>query len=57
MIQTTLDTPIEPTGPVAPALRDRGWQLHLFPALAPEGVEAEVDLRVADDLAGMYYIG
>jgi hypothetical protein len=38
------------------AQRDQGLQMRLFPAHAPEVVE-QVDLRVADDLAGMYYIG
>jgi hypothetical protein len=57
MILTTLETPTDPTGTAAPALSDRGWQLHLFPAHAPEGVDAEVDLRVSDELVGMYYIG
>jgi hypothetical protein len=39
------------------AQRDEGLQMRLFPAHAPQIVDAEVDLRVSDDLAGMYYIG
>ena len=39
------------------AQRDLGLQMRLFAARAPAGGRDEVDLRVADDLAGMYYIG
>ena len=39
------------------AQRDQGLQMRLFPAHAPEEMDAQLDLRVADDLAGMYYIG
>ena len=39
------------------AQRDLGLQMRLFPTRAPEGEPDQVDLRVADDLAGMYYIG
>ena len=39
------------------AQRDLGLQMRLFSARAPEGEPDLVDLRVADDLAGMYYIG
>ncbi len=55
MTQPALDLSTDPTTPFVE--RDRGWQLRLFPAQAPEGIEAEIDLRVDDDLAGMYYIG
>lgn len=37
--------------------RDLGLQMRLFAARVREGETDEVDLRVADDLAGMYYIG
>lgn len=37
--------------------RDRGLQMRLFTSHAPDAFDAEVDLRVTDDLAGMYYIG
>ena len=39
------------------AQRDLGLQMRLFTTRAPAGGQDEVDLRVADDLAGMYYIG
>jgi len=56
MTLPTLDSPIEQTLAVA-AQRDRGLQMRLFPAHAPDDVDAEVDLRIPDELAGMYYIG
>ena len=56
MTLPTLDSPIEQTLAVA-AQRDRGLQMRLFPARAPDDVDAEVDLRIPDELAGMYYIG
>ena len=37
--------------------RDQGLQMRLFPAHTPEAMDAQLDLRVSDDLAGMYYIG
>lgn len=44
-----------------PALHEQGLQLRLFPSTATEGSQnhltTAVDLRVADDLCGMYYIG
>lgn len=46
-----------PRSGTAAAQRDLGLQMRLFPSRAPEGEIREVDLRVADDLAGMYYIG
>ncbi|MDH3260901.1 MAG: hypothetical protein OEM81_13795 [Acidimicrobiia bacterium] len=60
MIQPALDVSVEAIRPrpVAVAVqRDRGLQMRLFSAHAAERVELEVDLRVSDDLAGMYYIG
>lgn len=45
------------TSATVAAQRDLGLQMRLFPARAPEGEPDQVDLRVADDLAGMYYIG
>lgn len=39
------------------AQRDQGMQMRLFTSHAGEVVDAEVDLRVSDELAGMYYIG
>lgn len=56
MTLPALDAPIEQTLAVA-AQRDRGLQMRLFPARAPDEVDAEVDLRTSDELAGMYYIG
>jgi hypothetical protein len=60
MTRTALDIPTEQTRSISltvAAQRDEGLQLRLFAAHASEGIEAEVDLRVSDDLAGMYYIG
>jgi len=60
MTQPALELPAEQIRPrpVAVAVQpDRGLQMRLFPGDAPERVEAEIDLRVSDDLAGMYYIG
>jgi hypothetical protein len=61
MLHTVLDLHHEPTRSTSSTIdrqRELGLQLSLFPAYpAPEGVKAQVDLRVADDLAGMYYIG
>ena len=37
--------------------RDQGLQMRLFTPHVQDVIEAEVDLRVTDDLAGMYYIG
>ncbi len=58
-MQTALDSNHDLTGSAsAIALqRDLGLQMRLFPRHSTEGDQTEVDLRVADDLAGMYYIG
>ena len=55
-----LDSPTEQTRSISLTVatqRDRGLQMRLFAAQTPGMVEAEVDLRVSDELAGMYYIG
>ena len=60
MTQPALDSPtdqIRSVSVLVAAQRDQGLQMRLFPAHAPDALEAEVDLRVADDLTGMYYIG
>jgi len=58
MTLPALDSPIEQTHSiVVAAQRDQGLQMRLFPAHAPDDVDAEVDLRISDELAGMYYIG
>ena len=60
MIHTALDLSSEPTASLTTlvtAQRDQGLQLRLFSSQAPDMIEAEVDLRVTDELAGMYYIG
>lgn len=60
MTQPALDLSAEQT-PSLPTLvaaqRDQGLQMRLFTSLAPDIIDGEVDLRVTDDLAGMYYIG
>jgi hypothetical protein len=59
MTPTALDS-TEQTRSISPtvaAQRDEGLQMRLFPAHVSQIVDAEVDLRVSDDLAGMYYIG
>jgi len=60
MSQSALASTSDQTGSVSvtvAAQRDMGLQMRLFPTRAPEGEQDQVDLRVADDLAGMYYIG
>jgi len=60
MMHTALDANHDLTRSTSTTIarqRDLGLQMRLFPSQAPDGVEAEVDLRVSDDLAGMYYIG
>jgi len=60
MTQPVLDFPTEQIDSVSTIIafqRDLGIQLRLFPAHASHPVEVELDLRVSDDLTGMYYIG
>ena len=60
MLHTALDSNHDLSRSTASMIarqRDLGLQMRLFPANAPEGEENDLDLRVADDLAGMYYIG
>ena len=60
MTPTALEIPAEQTRLISltvAAQREQGMQMRLFPAHNPETIDAEVDLRVSDDLAGMYYIG
>ena len=59
MMQTALDSDHDLAGAasVIATQRDLGLQMRLFPRPSAEGDRTELDLRVADDLAGMYYIG
>ncbi len=60
MTLPALDSPNEQTRSISitvAAQRDQGMQMRLFPAHTSEVVDAEIDLRVSDELAGMYYIG
>ncbi len=60
MTLPALESPTEQIRSISLAVaaqRDQGLQMRLFPSHAPEVVDAEVDLRVSDELAGMYYIG
>ena len=57
MTPTALESPTEQISINLSAQRDQGLQMRLFPAQIPEDLDADLDLRVADDLAGMYYIG
>jgi hypothetical protein len=60
MTQPALDPSAERTTSLTVLVatqRDQGLQMRLFSSHAPDVIDAEVDLRVTDDLAGMYYIG
>jgi hypothetical protein len=60
MTQPSLDLSAEQTSSLTTLVatqRDQGLQMRLFTSLAPDIIDAAVDLRVTDDLAGMYYIG
>ncbi len=59
MMQTALDSDHDLTGAASAIAtqRDLGLQMRLFPRHSAEVDRTELDLRVADDLAGMYYIG
>jgi hypothetical protein len=61
MNQPAIDVSVEqihhPRPVAASVQRDRGLQMRLFSGHAAERVEVDVDLRVSDELVGMYYIG
>jgi hypothetical protein len=60
MNQPAIDVSVEQIHPrpvAASVQRDRGLQMRLFSGHAAERVEVDVDLRVSDELVGMYYIG
>ncbi|MGZ8786126.1 MAG: hypothetical protein ACXW1Y_11265 [Acidimicrobiia bacterium] len=59
MNQPAIDVSVEQIRPrpVAAVQRDLGLQMRLFSGPAAERVEVDVDLRVSDELVGMYYIG
>ena len=60
MTLPALDSPTEQFRSISitvDAQRDQGLQMRLFPTQVREAVDTEVDLRVSDELTGMYYIG